>query len=190
MMKPNNTLQLAIKDEILENKLSEEAKNQFNKIKEKEKTANRENLVYRTNEYTLSFKNFQSINTFGRDIYNDKITLKEANEDQHSLLAENLNFRIEIKTKKPVNKRKNEDTLKSLYALFEGSKRFLDAFESGIFPINEIEGTDFSDFNHSNLKILNCKQMLQILLMALAQVRAGNTSENLLNKIRQIVYSS
>ena len=190
MKKPNNTLQLAIKDEILENKLSEEAKNQFNKIKEKEKTANRENLVYRTNEYTLSFKNFQSISTFGRDIYNDKITLKEANENQHSLLAENLNFRIEIKTKKPVNKRQNEDTLKSLYALFEGSKRFLDAFESRIFPINEIEGTDFPDFNHSNRKILNSKQMLQILLMALAQVRAGNTSENLLSKIRQIVYSS
>ena len=31
--------------------------------------------------------------------------------------------------------------------------------------------------------------MLQRLPIALAQVEAGNTSENLLNKIRQIVYS-
>ena len=31
--------------------------------------------------------------------------------------------------------------------------------------------------------------MLQRLPMALAQVKAGNTSENLLNEIRQIIYS-
>ena len=31
--------------------------------------------------------------------------------------------------------------------------------------------------------------MLQRLLIALAQVKAGNNSENLLNKIRKIVYS-
>ena len=37
--------------------------------------------------------------------------------------------------------------------------------------------------NHSNLKILIPKQMLQRLS------KAGNTSENLLNAIRQIIYS-
>ena len=31
--------------------------------------------------------------------------------------------------------------------------------------------------------------MLQRLLLAFAQVKAGNTSENLLNEIRQIIYS-
>ena len=31
--------------------------------------------------------------------------------------------------------------------------------------------------------------MLQRLAIALAQVKAGNTSENLLNEIRQIIYS-
>ena len=39
------------------------------------------------------------------------------------------------------------------------------------------------------LKILTSKQMLQRLPIALAQVKAGNNSENLLNEIRQIVYS-
>ena len=37
--------------------------------------------------------------------------------------------------------------------------------------------------------MLTPKQMLQRLLTALAQVKAGNTSENLLNEIRQIIYS-
>ena len=41
----------------------------------------------------------------------------------------------------------------------------------------------------TGLKILTSKQMLQILPIALAQVKAGNNSENLLNEIRQIVYS-
>ena len=39
------------------------------------------------------------------------------------------------------------------------------------------------------LKILTPKQMLQRLPIALALVKAGNTSENLLNEIRQIIYS-
>ena len=38
------------------------------------------------------------------------------------------------------------------------------------------------------LKLLALKQMLQILPMALVQIKAGNTSENVLNEIRQITY--
>ena len=41
----------------------------------------------------------------------------------------------------------------------------------------------------TGLKILSPKQMLQRLPIALAQVKAGNNSESLLNEIRQIVYS-
>ena len=41
----------------------------------------------------------------------------------------------------------------------------------------------------AGLKILTPKQMLQRLPIALAQVKAGNNSESLLNEIRQIVYS-
>ena len=39
-----------------------------------------------------------------------------------------------------------------------------------------------------HIKILTPKQILQRLLIALAQVRVGKTSENLLNGIRQIIY--
>ena len=41
----------------------------------------------------------------------------------------------------------------------------------------------------AGLKILAPKQMLQRLPIALAQVKAGNNSESLLNEIRQIFYS-
>ena len=39
------------------------------------------------------------------------------------------------------------------------------------------------------LKILTPKQILQRSPVAFAQVETGNTSENLLNKIRQVIYS-
>ena len=39
------------------------------------------------------------------------------------------------------------------------------------------------------LKILTPNQMLKRLSIALAQIKAGNNSESLLNEIRQIVYS-
>ena len=41
----------------------------------------------------------------------------------------------------------------------------------------------------TGLKILSPKQMLQRLPTALAQVKAGKNSKNLLNEIRQIAYS-
>ena len=41
---------------------------------------------------------------------------------------------------------------------------------------------------NDNAKQLSPKQMLQVLPIALAQIKAGNNSESLLNEIRQIVY--
>ena len=43
--------------------------------------------------------------------------------------------------------------------------------------------------DQSNHKILSSKQMLQRLSIALSQVRAGNTSEKLLNEIIKIIFS-
>ena len=61
----------------------------------------------------------------------------------------------------------------------------LNAFKSKIFLIKS-KGSGILNINHSKLKILTPKQMHPI---TLAQVKAGNNSENLLNEIRKIVYS-
>ena len=42
--------------------------------------------------------------------------------------------------------------------------------------------------NVKGFKILTSKQMLERLPIPLAQVKAGNNSESLLNEIRQIIY--
>ena len=58
------------------------------------------------------------------------------------------------------------------------------AFQSGIFLRSEE-----SQQEGEGLKILTPNQMLKRLPIALAQIKAGNNSESLLNESRQIVYS-
>ena len=78
-LKSNN--KLTIEDVIPENALNnDEAKKELDKTKEIEKNVDREKLIYKTNEYTYSFKSFQTTKTFGRDIYEGKTTIKEADE--------------------------------------------------------------------------------------------------------------
>ena len=45
----------------------------------------------------IVLKIFRTINFFGRDIYDGKITLKKADEDKSSLLVEIMNFMSKIK---------------------------------------------------------------------------------------------
>ena len=75
-----------------------------------------------------------------------------------------------------------------MYKFWEGKEKVLDAFQSKIFSIKS-KGAGILNPDHSKLKILTYKQMLERLPIALAQVKTGNNSESLLNEIRQIVYS-
>ena len=94
-------------------------------------------------------------------------------------------------------------TLKNAIILLNGRQKVPNTFESGIFPkrkqgkalksiLDRVVQVDHvaKVSDRKQLKILTHKQMLQRLPIALAQVKTGNTSENLLNEIRQIIYSS
>ena len=135
----------------------------------------------------IVFKNCQTIKTFGRDIYEGKITIEEADKYQTGLLVEIMNFRKNTKPRSQEKKREKEIVLENLHNFFEGRENILDAFESKIFSIKS-KGKGILNPNHSKLKILTLKQMLQRLPIALVQVKDGNNSESLLNEIRQIVY--
>ena len=76
-----------------------------------------------------------------------------------------------------------DDVLASAFSLRKGREMVYKAFESGIFQ--KLEESQ----EGKGLKILTPNQMLKRLPIALAQVKAGNNSESLLNEIRQIVYS-
>ena len=85
--------------------------------------------------------------------------------------------------------KRERDTYESPFVLYEGWELSLNAFRSGIFPITSTKGKGQPLNLATLLKILTPKQILQTLPIALAQVKAGNTSKNLLNEIRQIIYS-
>ena len=59
---------------------NDEAKKELDKIKEIEENIDREKLIYETDEDAYSFKNLQTIKAFGRDVYEGKITIKEADK--------------------------------------------------------------------------------------------------------------
>ena len=75
-----------------------------------------------------------------------------------------------------------------MYNFFEGREKVLNAFDSKIFPI-KTESTLYLKSKTSSFKILTPNQMLKRLPIAVAQLKAGNNSESLINEIRQILYS-
>ena len=75
--------------------------------------------------------------------------------------------------------KKKSHTHESVNALFKVRELTLDAFKSEIFSLKQT--------HRKGLKILSPKQMLKRLPIGLAQVQEGNTSENLLNEICQII---
>ena len=166
---------------------NDEAKKELDKMKEIEKNVDREKLISKTNEYTYSFENFQTIKTFGRDIYEGKITIEEADEYQANLLDEIMSFKKNTKPRSREKKQEKLIVLKNLYKFWEGREKVLNAFESKIF-LTKSKGTGILNPDHSKLKILTHKQLLQRLPIALAQVKAGNHSESLLSEMWQFVY--
>ena len=72
-------------------------------------------------------------------------------------------------------------------ALADGRELMYNAIRCGIF--HRLEESQEGEGVNEMLKILTLNQMLKRLPIALAQVKAGNNSESLLNEIRQIVYS-
>ena len=120
---------------------------------------------------------------------------------------------MKTKPRDPEKRKLRADVLNSVTSLVQGRETVLTAFKSGIFNkleesqeglgANEMsrvnareEANKMSRENASEganegkrIKILTPNQMLKRLPIALAQVKAGNNSESLLNEIRQIVYS-
>ena len=93
-----------------------------------------------------------------------------------------MKFRKQVKLKNLEKKQQKDEVLENIYNLFKGRERVLNSFDSKIFPI-KTEATGFSDkvSDHSNLKILTPKKILERLSISLVQVKTGNASENLLN---------
>ena len=115
-LKSDNNKKLEIKNEeiIPESAFaSDEAKKEINKILKIEKNVDREKLVYEAGKHKYDFRKFNTIRTFGEDIYEGKITLEEADEDQ-SDLADTINEFNKKEDRKVIRKNKTRNCLRKL----------------------------------------------------------------------------
>ena len=117
------------------------------------------------------------------DIKDGEISLKEAKNRQ-----KNYQHYLNI-----IRKGNNNSVLKTTLSNIENhfnaresAIKFIEDYGSMILEARKLAREDQKG---EGLKILTPNQMLKRLRIALAQVKAGNNSESLLNEIRQIVYS-
>ena len=144
-------------------------------------------MFYKSTNKNYDFRGFKTTRTYGSDIRNNVTSLKAANLEQANLMAYLYDFTKNAKSQNPEQKKLKSDVLNSVGALAKGREVMFNAFRSGIF--HRLEESQEGEGVNEQLKILTPNQMLKRLPIALAQVKAGNNSESLLNEIRQIVYS-
>ena len=176
------------KDKLLLSKEREIFKDIYNKRLDKtEELSNKidyNDLKYVTinSNTTHNFSDITDPITFPNEIENGKVSLEEAKNIQQYYL-EYLN--IIRKGNKNAKQRKTLANINILYSARNNAIKSIEDYGSMILEAKKLakeqEGT--------GLKILTPYQMLKRLPIALAQIKAGNNSENLLNEIRQIVYS-
>ena len=161
------------KDKLLLSKEREIFKDIYNKRLDRIEELNNK-IDYNNLEYT---------------VYSRKETINFSElKDPLALLDEIKKGKMTLERNKKGNKNvKQRETLANLnmfYTVREEAIKFIEDYGSMILkakkPAREQEGI--------GLKILTPNQMLKRLSIALAQVRAGNNSESLLNEIRHIVY--
>ena len=117
-------------------------------------------------------------------IKNRQIKFNEARNKQNKFLNKLRNIYVGKKTPK------QKEVINNLEKFYNSREEVINFFRDYIEMLSDANyNSKNSETKGKGLKILTPKQMLQRLPIALAQVKAGNNSESLLNEIRQIVYS-
>ena len=132
----------------------------------------------------VSFYEYMDSKEFFNAIRNSQIGFSEAKNKQNEFLNKLSNIKIGRKT---LEQEKIINNLKRLYLSRQKVVNFFRDFTEILSDANY--NAKQNETKGKGLKIVTPKQMLQRLPIALPQVKSGNNSENLLNEIRQIIYS-
>ena len=150
------------------------------------KKINFNNLTYHfkgSNTAPINFIDFRGPMHIYNEIKNGNISIEKTEEDQKQFKSQ-LN---EITTVNPKHRSKDQlKAIKNVKNLYNSRDKVIKLYK-GYAKI--ISKAMYKTKQGTGLKILAPKQMLQRLPIALAQVKSGNKSVNLLNEIPQIVCS-
>ena len=176
------------KDKLLLSKEREIFKDIYNKRLDKIEELNNK-IDYNNLQYTIysrkeiiNFSELKDPLTLLNEIKKGEMTLEEARNYQEDYLGYLKNIR---KGNKNVEQKQTLANLNMFYNAREEAMKFIEDYGSMILEAKKLA----REHEGTGLKILTPNQMFKRLPIALAQVKAGNNSEGLLNKIRQIVYS-
>ena len=132
----------------------------------------------------VSFYEYKDSKELFNAIKNNQIKFSEVKNKQNEFLNKLSNIKIGKKTIE------QKETINNLEKFYKSREEVITFFKEYIEMLSDANyDSKNSGTKGKELKILTPKQMLQRLPIALAQVKAGNNSESLLNEIRQIVYS-
>ena len=136
---------------------------------------------------SINFIRFKGPFSLFKKIRDGDISLEMVEEDQEKFKRE----LCQIKSGNPIHKSEMQlYTIRNVKNLYDLRQKIIDLFNNySKIKSESIYRSKHGETKGKGLKILTPKQMLQRLPIALAQVKAGNNSESLLNEIRQIVYS-
>ena len=166
------------------NKLVDE---RLEKISDLDERVNRDNSIYRYKGKLADTKLDRFYNALDiinkiRDGKKDVAEVKNNQQHFESYLGE---------IKKCVKKSKEQKiTLYNIEMLYKARNEAIKFYDDYSLMMSEAKSkAKQNETKGTGIKILTPKQMLQRLPIALAQVKAGNNSQNLLNEIGQIIYS-
>ena len=160
----------------------------LDKIKELDNKIDYDNLKYvveksgaKKDSIEYNFNKIKDPMTLLKDIGDGKISIQEAKDKQEHY----YNYLKKIrKGNKSANQKR---TLANINVLFNARDiviKYVEDYSSMILEARKLAREQEGE----GLKILTPNQMLKRLPIVLAQIKAGNNSERLLNEIRQIVY--
>ena len=164
------------------NELTEEKKTETENL-DKSVDRDKDMLIYKYNVNTsnVDFNKYIGAIDLINEIKGGDISLNKAVNDQYELKSK----LGEIKKGNPNRKsKKNKDVIKNVDNLYDSRQAAINLFIDYADRVSEAKFR--SKQERTELKILTPKQMLQRLPIALAQIKAGNNSQSLLNEIRQI----
>ena len=131
-LKSNN--QLTIEDVIPNDALkNDEAKKELDKIKEMEENVGREKVIYETNEYTYSFKIFETIKHLLEIFMRAKLLLKKLMNVKLIYLPKSLILKNTRNDEVKKKKQEKEIFLQNLYNILRVEKEFLTLLKAKYF---------------------------------------------------------
>ena len=145
---------------------------------------NNSNFKYVNSTKDVSFYEYMDSKELFNSIKGSQIKFSEARNIQNESLNKLSNKKIGRETLE------KQEVINNLKKFYSSREEVINFFRDYTEMLSDADyQVKQNETKERGLKTLAPKQMLQRLRIALAQVKAGNNSKNLLNEIRQIIYS-